>query len=127
MKIITAALLQEAVDDTYPEVQIERGPGNTFMLTHKPSSANPNLDMPKFLIPHHQFFTEIRPDFDLIQTIQNVFLKKQTASLRLPTNVMSNLMRHATPHNPQRFEPTQNKNYSTELDRQRSVMMGSSV
>ena len=127
MKIITAALLQEAVDDTYPEVQIERGPGNTFMLTHKPSSVDPSFNMPKFLIPHHQFFTVIKPDFDLIQTIQNVFLKKQTASLRLPPVTMNNLMHHATPHDSLRLETTQNKNYSTELDRQRSVMMGSSV
>lgn len=97
------------------------------MLTHKPESVNPNLDMPKFLIPHHQFFTVIKPNFELIQTIQDVFLKRQTASLRLPTNVMSNLMHHSTPMKPQEYQPTLNKNYPTELDQQRSKMMGASV
>jgi hypothetical protein len=126
-RLITAQMLQEEVDNALPEVMLHRGPGNTFILKSPNPSKNPNLSFPDMTIDHHVFFGIIRPTFDTIHSIQNVFLKKTTMSLRLPQQTLDQLMKHAIPTSPQHFQNSLNKDYATDADQQRSIMTGSRV
>lgn len=122
--LITATMLMETVESIYPEINIERGEGNTFLLHSKNMSLNPNLAFPMMSIPHNHFFTVIKPTVELTQALQDVFMKKQTMSLKLPKQTLDQLYHHSTAYKPQSFEPRMNKNFPTEADQQRAHILG---